>query len=168
MRLISASRETRGKRQREAYVLTTTAVAAAAVAGARAVDADSRWYRALRKPLWQPPAWVFGAVWTPLYASIAMAGGRALAQATGREQRALAASLAANLTLNASWNWLFFRLRSPRAGLLGTVLLDVSNTQLIARTARTDRAAARALVPYAAWCAFATCLNASITLRNRR
>ena len=48
------------------------------------------------------------------------------------------ASLAANLALNAVWSWMFFGLRSPRAGLAGTVLLDISNAGLIRRTARTD------------------------------
>ncbi|MFF3976239.1 TspO/MBR family protein [Streptomyces sp. NPDC001828] len=142
---------------------TGAAVTGAAFLGARAVDADSVWYRSLPKPAWQPPSWAFGVVWTPLYATIAYAGGRALGAAPTRRERArLAASLAANLSLNAGWNWLFFRLRSPRAAVVGTVLLDLSNAELIRRTARSDRAAAKALLPYAAWCAFATALNSSI------
>ena len=149
------------------YALTAVAVGAAAAAGALAVDPDSAWYRGLAKPRWQPPPPAFGAVWTPLYASIAWAAGRALGRARGRPRNALAASLAVNLILNATWTWMFFRLRSPRAGLAGTVLLDVSNAELIRRVARTDPRAAAALTPYALWCAFATALNASIARRNR-
>ncbi|MET8582290.1 TspO/MBR family protein [Streptomyces collinus] len=78
----------------------------------------------------------------------------------------LAASLAVNLPLNAGWSRLFFARRSPEAGLAGTVLLDLSTAELINRTARQDRTAALALMPYAAWCAFATALNASIARRN--
>ncbi|GAA2408399.1 tryptophan-rich sensory protein [Streptomyces glaucosporus] len=139
---------------------------AAAVAGARAVDPDSPWYRSLEKPSWQPPAWAFGAVWTPLYASVAWAGGRALAGVRGGERRALAVGLGVNLALNTAWNRWFFRRRSLGGGVAGTLLLDASNADLIRRTARTDRAAAAALVPYAAWCAFATVLNADIARRN--
>jgi tryptophan-rich sensory protein len=69
--------------------------------------------------------------------------------------------------VNVAWNWMFFGLRSPRAGLAGTVLLDLSNVELIRRTARSDPRAAAALVPYALWCAFATVLNADIARRNR-
>ncbi len=76
------------------------------------------------------------------------------------------ASLTANLALNAAWSWMFFGLRSQRAGLAGTVLLDISNAGLIRRPARTDLRAAAALVPYALWCAFATELNADIVRRN--
>ena len=94
-------------------------------------------------------------------------GGRPCAAACPRSQRtALAASLAVNLALNATWNWLFSGLRSLRAGLAGTVLLDLSNAELIRRSARTDPWAAAALVPYGVWCAFATVLNADIARRN--
>ena len=96
-----------------------------------------------------------------------LAGGHALQRTTGRQRNALAASLAANLAVNTAWNWLFFGLRSPRAALAGTLLLDLSNAELIRRTARTDPRAAAALMPYALWCAFATALNADIDRRNR-
>ncbi|MFJ7301011.1 TspO/MBR family protein [Streptomyces sp. NPDC099088] len=148
------------------YVAAATAVTATAVAGAVAVDPDSTWYRRLDKPSFQPPPWAFGAVWTPLYASLAWAGGHALSRATNAQRGALAASLGANLVLNASWNWLFFRRHSARAGLLGTLLIDLSNIALIRRTAHVDRSAARALLPYAGWCGFATALNAAILKRN--
>ncbi|MFF7967710.1 cytochrome d ubiquinol oxidase subunit II [Streptomyces sp. NPDC007903] len=148
------------------YALCAGAVTATAVAGARATRPDARWYRELNTPDWQPPPWAFGAVWTPLYASVAVAGGRALNAARGPERKALAGEFAANLALNAGWSNLFFRLRSPLAGLAGTLLLDASNIRLLARVARTDRKAAATLLPYAAWCAYATCLNASIVARN--
>jgi benzodiazapine receptor len=148
------------------YALTSVAVGAAAAAGARAVDPDSAWYRVLAKPSWQPPPRAFGMIWTPLYASITWAGGHAVRRAGGRQRNALIASLAANLILNAAWNWMFFGLRSPRAGLAGTVLLDISNAGLIRRAACTDPGAAAALVPYALWCGFATVLNADIVRRN--
>ena len=84
------------------YVLTSVAVGVTAAAGARAVDPDSAWYRSLAKPSWQPPPRAFGEIWTPLYASIAWAGGHALRRARGHQRNALIASLAANLTLNAA------------------------------------------------------------------
>ena len=165
-----ASRRRRGRAIASwtTYALTSAAAGAAAVVGARAVDPGSSWYRGLAKPSWQPPPRAFGLAWTPLYASIAWAGGHALRRTRGRQRNALAASLATNLAVNTAWNWMFFGLRSPRAGLAGTLLLDLSNAELIRRMARTDPRAAAALVPYALWCAFATILNADIARRNRR
>ncbi|WP_317447758.1 tryptophan-rich sensory protein [Streptomyces collinus] len=42
----------------------------------------------------------------------------------------------------------------------------MSTAELIHRTAHYDRTAALTLMPYAAWCAFATALNASIARQN--
>lgn len=159
-------RAERGPTDWRPYAVSATAVAAAAVVGSLAVKPDTAWYRSLRKPAWQPPSWAFAAVWTPLYGAIAWAGGHALQRADDHERRPLALGLGLNLTLNAAWNWLFFARRSPAAGLAGTLLLDASNLHLLRRVHRSDPAAALALVPYAAWCAFATALNADIARRN--
>ena len=165
MQADAASRRRRGRAIASwtTYALTSLAAGAAAAAGARAVDPGSSWYRGLAKPSWQPPPRAFGLVWTPLYVSIAWAGGHALRRTRGRQRNALAASLA----VNAAWNWMFFGLRSPRAGLAGTLLLDLSNAELIGRMARTAPRAATALVPYALWCAFATPTSPAATEGTR-
>ncbi|WTP77446.1 tryptophan-rich sensory protein (plasmid) [Streptomyces sp. NBC_00184] len=168
MRLMSEGERQPASGRWKTYAATAAGVTVAAALGSWAVAPDTRWYRSLSKPPWQPPAPAFGVVWTPLYASVAWAGGRALLAARPRERGALAASLGVNLAVNAAWNWMFFRMRSTKAGLVGTALLDVSNAELIARTAKADRTAALALVPYATWCGFATFLNADLVRRNMR
>ena len=150
------------------YALTSAAAGAAAAVGARAVDPGSSWYRGLAKPSWQPPPRVFGAGMDAAVREHRLGGRPCAAAHRGRQRNALAASLATNLAVNTAWNWMFFGLRSPRAGLAGTLLLDLSNAELIRRIARTDPRAAAALVPYALWCTFATILNADIARRNRR
>jgi benzodiazapine receptor len=149
-----------------ALVGTSAAVAATAVAGGLATDPDSAWYRGLSKPPWQPPGWAYGVVWTPLYASIAVAGARVLERAGGGRRRAFAATLGADLALNAAWSALFFRLRSPRAALAGVIALDLTNAALLAQAARVDRRAGATLLPYLAWTGFATVLTAAIARRN--
>src|SRR6185369_18019785 len=88
-------------------------VTASAVAGGLATDPDGAYYRTLDKPSWQPPPPVYGIVWTPLYADIALSTGHAIARLGDeqrvREQRSLIAALGINLALNAGWSWLFFR-----------------------------------------------------------
>ncbi|MEU4238534.1 TspO/MBR family protein [Actinoplanes sp. NPDC026619] len=149
------------------YAATAAAVTATAAAGSAVVNTGTRWYRTLDKPSWQPPSWAFGAVWTPLYASIAWAGGHAVLRTRGAARREVLTAFGTNLAANAAWNWLFFGRRSVLGGLAGTLALDASNADLIRRTAKHDTVAAKALVPYAAWCLFATALNASIARRNR-
>ncbi|WP_089228960.1 TspO/MBR family protein [Actinacidiphila glaucinigra] len=150
------------------YAGAAAAVTAAAAVGSAATDSRSTWYRRLSKPRWQPPPRAFGAAWTPLYASLAWSVGRAWSQADDGDRSKLASVLAVNLSLNAAWSWLFFAARSPRAGLAATALLNASNLHLIRRVSRCDPWAATALLPYAAWCSFATALNARIAQLNPR
>ncbi|MEV6344333.1 TspO/MBR family protein [Actinoplanes sp. NPDC051851] len=149
------------------WVTTSAAVVVAAGAGAVATDADSEWYRELRKPSWQPPSAAFPAVWTPLYGLIALAGARALNRGGADDRRAFARSYAINLALNAGWTLVFFGARRPRAALAEIVALNVSNVLLWRRAARTDPVAGAALAPYVAWTLFATALNATIVGLNR-
>lgn len=86
-------------------IATTVGSTLAAAAGAMGTDPDSPWYQRLDKPPWQPPPAAFPAVWTPLYATIAVAAARGLnASADGHERRAYGRALTVNLALNAGWS----------------------------------------------------------------
>jgi benzodiazapine receptor len=149
-------------------VRTTLAVAITAAAGAIATEPNSAWYRSLDKPRWQPPSSAFPAVWTPLYALLAVAGARGLDRTSGRQRTAFSRAYSANLLLNLGWTVAFFRLRSPKAALGEIAVLNASNLDLLRRAWAADRLAAAAITPYVAWTAFATALTASIAARNRR
>ncbi|WP_219468319.1 TspO/MBR family protein [Nonomuraea rhizosphaerae] len=151
--------------RKKTLLSTALATGAAAAIGSLATTPKSAWYQRLRKPSWQPPARAFPLVWTPLYALIAYGSARALSQA-GNGQAALRRTLAADLLLNAAWPALFFRARSPRLALAEIVVLNAVNVALVRQAARADRTAGALLMPYAAWTAFATALNASIARHN--
>ena len=147
-------------------------VTASAVAGALATDPDSTYYRTLVKPNWQPPPPVYGIVWTPLYADIALSAGHAISrlgeQGRAREQRTLIGALAANLVLNTTWSWLFFRIHRPWLAAAECAVLTASSADLVRRVAAADGRAGAALAPYPAWCAFATALTVAVARRNPR
>ena len=117
------------------------------------------WYAALAKPDWTPPGWLIGAVWTVLYAAIAV--GSAVLWNRSRYP-AYAALLAVNLALNAYWCRLFFSQRRPEAALVEILVLLATCVGLVALAARRSGLAAGLLTPYAAWVAFASFLNAAI------
>lgn len=146
--------------------VTSAFSAAAAVVGSEGVKTDTLWYRTIDKPRWQPPSAAFPVVWTPLYAAIAYGTARA-ADARPTDRKRFLGLSAADLALNAGWNWAFFDRQSPAAGMAVITVLDVANVALLREASRRDRRAAQALVPYVAWTAFATLLNASIWVRNR-
>ena len=147
-------------------------VTASAVTGALAVDPESTYYRTLDKPNWQPPPPVYGIVWTPLYADIALSAGHAIStlgeQGRTAEQRRLIGALGTNLVLNTTWTWLFFRFHRPWVAAAECAVLAASSADLVRRVGAADRRAGLALSPYPVWCAFATALTVAVARRNPR
>jgi benzodiazapine receptor len=146
---------------------TCAAVAAAAVVGGPGTDVTSRWYRHLDKPARQPPGAAFGPAWTTLCGLMALTCARTLDRLDGPGQRrAFATAFGANLVLDAGRSRLFLGARRPRRALAEILPMEASALDLTRRAARADSPAARMLVPYAGWVAFATLLNAAVAGRN--
>jgi benzodiazapine receptor len=149
-----------------------TGTVASAVIGSLAVDPKAAYYQTLDKPSWQPPPPVYGIVWTPLYADIALSAGHAISklgeQDRVRERRSLIGALAVNLTLNTGWSWLFFRGHRPWLAAAECAVLALSSADLVRRVGAADRRAGYALAPYPLWCSFATALTVAIARRNPR
>lgn len=145
--------------------------ATAAVGGLASSDTRSRWFRRLDKPSWQPPAAVFPVVWTTLYTDVALSSAQVVdrLRADGREADAAAfeRALAANLALNASWTWTFFKFHRLGAAVAVAGALAASGADLTRRAGSVSPVAAAGLGAYTAWCTFATVLSTNIWRRNR-
>jgi tryptophan-rich sensory protein len=143
------------------------ATAGAALYGARYSRGNrDGWYRDLRKPSFTPPDKVFPIAWTTLYALIAYSGWRVWSAAPSRQRDAALRLWISQLAANAQWSKLFFGQRRPTLALVDVFALEGSIIAYIAAAHKVDRAAAYAFVPYAAWVAFATVLNAEILRLN--
>jgi benzodiazapine receptor len=124
------------------------------------------WYRSLEKPSFTPPDKVFPVVWTALYALIAWSGWRVWSAAPSRERQAALRLWISQLTANAEWSKLFFGEHRPALALADVMALEGMILSYITAARKVDRAAANAFIPYAAWVAFATVLNAEIARLN--
>src|SRR5579871_2259483 len=144
------------------------ATAGAAWYGARYSRNGSRdtWYRSLDKPSFTPPDKVFPVVWTSLYALIAWSGWRIWNAAPSRERNRALRLWVSQLAANAHWSKLFFGERRPALALGDILALEGTIASYIAAARKVDRAAANAFIPYGAWVAFATVLNAEIVRLN--
>jgi tryptophan-rich sensory protein len=148
-------------------VLTAAAAATAvAVLGATVTELGP-WYRALRKPDWQPPDWLFGPAWTIIFALTALSGVVAWRNAPERSHREwIVALFALNGFLNVLWSLLFFRLQRPDWALIEVTFLWLSILALIVFLGRFSRTASLLLVPYLLWVSFAGFLNLTIVRIN--
>lgn len=150
---------------------TAALVGGAAVVGSALTTPDSRWYRSLDLPDWQPPTWAFPVVWTTLYATTTIASTATITELREADQEeeatAFERALAANMALNAGWSGLFFRAHALRTAAVECAVLTASGADLARRSAPGGKGRAAALGAYAAWCGFATVLTTAIARRNR-
>lgn len=150
-----------------AIISILIAQAAGAIGSIFTVSSVGGWYTTLAKPELNPPAWVFGPVWTTLYTLMGIA-----AYLVWRKIDAPGAKLAltlyvVQLALNALWSILFFGLHSPGGALVEIVFLWLAIVATIVAFARVSRLAAWLLAPYILWVSFAAYLNYAIWMLNQ-
>lgn len=135
-----------------------------AVSGFATAGEIGGWYATLHRPSFAPPNWVFGPVWTALYAVMGIAAWRVW-RVTGLMSRPLLLFFL-QLALNFAWSFIFFKAHRIDAALIEIVVLLGFIVWTTAVFARRDRIAALLFVPYIAWVGFATALNAAFWRLN--
>ncbi|ESQ75076.1 TspO/MBR family protein [Asticcacaulis sp. AC402] len=152
-----------------AAILAAFVVLSAAAVGNVATFAGLQpWYGSLSKPFFTPPNWVFGPAWSVLYLLMTIAFWRVLTRPRGFSGRGVAIMwFVVQMVLNGAWSVAFFGLQSPLLGLFTIGALILALVATIFTFLKVDRPAGLILVPYLAWVAFATALNAGVWWLNR-
>jgi len=125
----------------------------------------SGWYPGLMQPDLNPPAWVFGPVWTFLYITMGIAAFLVYDKG-GKGTKAALGVFIFQLALNLCWSILFFGFRSPALGFIGILPLWASIAYMICLFHGIDRRAAYLIAPYLLWVSFASYLNFGIMALN--
>jgi len=136
----------------------------AAAAGAFSPPGD--WYETLAKPSWTPPGWLFGPVWTALYAMIGVSAWLVWRDHGSDAIRWALVLWGVQLALNAAWSPVFFGMHQPGAAAVIIVAMWCAILATIVAFWPLQRAASLLLVPYLLWVTFATALNVSIWRLN--
>lgn len=124
------------------------------------------WYATLTKPSFSPPGFVFGPVWTILYALMGIS--LYLVWVSKAISKSYAIKLFfVQLILNAVWSIIFFGLRSPGLAFIEIIALWVAIALTIKAFQHISKAASYLLYPYLAWVSFASILNFAIWILNR-
>lgn len=126
----------------------------------------STWYPTLDAPPLTPPSWVFGPVWTVLFAAIGVAAYLVYREGSHPKRRLALGVFGVQLALNTSWSLVFFGMQWPLGAIVVIAALLVAIVATIRLFRPIDRRAALLLVPYLAWVAFATYLNVGFWLLN--
>ena len=128
------------------------------------------WYSQLIKPPWAPPSWLFGPVWTALYAIIAVTYGTVFYRVfVGKLAWMVAMPFALNLVFNLAFTPIQFGLKNNLLAAFD-ILLVVSTLiwALVAvwHASPALRWVVYANIPYLLWGIFATVLQITITVLN--
>ncbi|MDA3961730.1 MAG: tryptophan-rich sensory protein [Planctomycetota bacterium] len=139
--------------------------AAAAVGATASVQAKS-FYGLLEQPAWAPPPWLFGPVWTALYAMMAIAAWLVWRRGGYRAQPIALSLFVAQLVLNALWSWIFFAWQCGGLALVDIVVLWGLIVATLICFWRARPLAGALLIPYLLWVSFATVLNYALWRLN--
>jgi len=139
--------------------------AAAGLGSLLTASSVNGWYAGLAKPQWTPPNWLFGPVWSVLYALMGVAAWLVWRRG-GLEIRLALTLFAVQLALNVAWSGLFFALRLPGVASAEILLLWLAIGVTTVCFGRISTAAGLLMVPYFAWVGFAAILNLAIWRLN--
>ena len=128
------------------------------------------WYSTLIKPTWAPPSWIFGPVWTMLYAIIFVSFGTVFYKAfTKQIPWMVAFPFALNLVFNFMFTPLQFGLKNNLLAsidivfILGTLIWALVSLWYAVPELRWI---VYVNIPYLLWVSFATVLQITITYLN--
>jgi len=133
-------------------------------------ESVNTWFPTIKKPVFNPPNWLFAPVWTTLYVMMGIAGGLVWHEIDSpRKEEVKKAMLffAIQLGLNALWSYLFFGLKNPLLALIEIVLLWLMIYETYIKFSKINKFSGYLFVPYLLWVSFATVLNASIWWLNK-
>lgn len=154
---------------RQWWVLAALLAISYAIAGLGGLASTSGvdgWYADAAKPPWTPPNWLFGPVWTVLYGAMAVAAWLVWRRSDWAKARPAIRLYIVQLALNAVWTPVFFGAEQLWPGLAIILALDVVLAATVVAFWRRRRLAGILLLPYLAWCLYASTLNAGVAALN--
>lgn len=127
------------------------------------------WYKELKKPSWAPHSWVFGPVWSFLYALMILSFGTVFLMIFQNELTfMIALPFILNLIFNFSFTFVQFILKSNMLASIDIILLWITIVWIIIAIYPIAPWIAYIQLPYLLWVSFAAILQFAITFLNRK
>lgn len=126
------------------------------------------WYSTLIRPTWSPPSYLFGPVWTFLYALIAISFGKAFMMFYQKQiPFVVILPFILNLIFNFTFTYFQFGLKNNLLAAIDIVLVLITIIWLMVAIYPHARWIAYIQIPYLLWVSFATVLQLTITYLNK-
>jgi tryptophan-rich sensory protein len=129
---------------------------------------SSNWYQTLIKPSWAPPSWLFGPVWSVLYAIIFFSFGTIFWKVFRKELPvSVLVPFVLNLIFNFSFTYFQFTLQNNYLAALDILLVLGTLVWALVSIYPLVRWVALINIPYLLWVCFATVLQLTVTFLNK-
>ncbi len=138
----------------------------AAYIGATASISAKTFYAELTRPLWAPPGYLFGPVWSVLYIMMAVSAWLVWIKENYSFRRVSVLTFFFQLALNALWTWIFFVWNSGFFAFIEILILWILILLTIYLFNKRSKIAAALLIPYLLWVTFASALTFAIWQSN--
>ena len=142
----------------------TITFTASLIGGLATITFKEPWYSLLNKPIYNPPDWVFGPVWTILY--LMMTVSIWIFWHTKIRDMNTVYIYFIHLVFNTTWSVVFFVFHNMVLALFVLIALIALIIILILRFKRVKMLSAYLMIPYLLWCCFALILNTNLIILN--
>ena len=124
------------------------------------------WYAFINKPLFSPPNWIFGPVWTLLYILMGISAFLIWKKRDNLKTKQALVFYGIQLILNALWSIIFFGMHNPGLALLEIIILWLFILITLIKFYKINKTAGLLFIPYLLWVSFASILNYVIWMLN--
>lgn len=136
------------------------------ISGSATANSINTWYITLNKPFFNPPNYLFGPVWTLLYALMGISLFLILQTPKSDLRKKSVLIFCIQIFLNFWWSIIFFKYQLLGLALIEIVMIWMSILLMILTFRKLNKTAAYLQIPYLLWVSFATLLTASIWYLN--
>lgn len=139
---------------------------AAATIGSIASVESGAFYGQLLRPVWAPPAWLFGPAWTFLYILMGISAWLVWRINGLRAAQTSLSLFIVQLAANAVWTWIFFVWKLGALAFAEILILWVLILWNVLAFRRVRPMAAVLMLPYLAWVTYASALTFAVWRLN--
>ena len=137
---------------------------ASLIGGLATINFKEPWYSLLKKPVFNPPDWIFAPVWTTLYLMMTVAVW--IFWHTKYKNINTVYIYFIHLIFNTTWSVVFFVFHNMVLALIVLIILIALIINLILSFKRVNMFSVYLMIPYLLWCCFALILNTSLIILN--
>ncbi len=136
------------------------------ISGVATATGINTWFSELNKPIYNPPNYLFGPVWTVLYILMGISLYLIIQTPKVYARKRAIIIFSIQLFLNFCWSFLFFKFHLLGIAFIEILMIWLSIITMIYLFKKINKAAAYLQVPYLLWVSFASVLNGAIWFLN--